>query len=167
MFSKFHLKITIEFNLTKTDFLDVELDLINDSYAPFRKPHFQATYVRVKSKNPRYVVNQIPKSINKRLTTISKDEYSFKRGNENYQETLIKGGHKHSLYLTLKRAMVIKEKISCTSSHLFLTMVEAKIGKRFFKIISRNFESTYPYHKIFNMILLSCRTRACPIWRGK
>ena len=147
--------------------MDVELDLIIFLYATFKKPNCQATYVSAKSNHLRYVVKQIPKLTKKRLTTISKDEYSFKRGNENYQETLIKGGHKHSLYLTLKRAMVIKEKISCTSSHLFLTMVEAKIGKRFFKIISRNFESTYPYHKIFNMILLSCRTRACPIWRGK
>ena len=37
MFSKFDLKITIEFSLPKIDFLDVELDLVNDSYAPFRK----------------------------------------------------------------------------------------------------------------------------------
>ena len=37
------IKITIESNLTETDFLYVELDLINDSYAPFRKPIFQAS----------------------------------------------------------------------------------------------------------------------------
>ena len=43
VFSKFFLKITIKSNLTMIDFLNVELDLINDSYAPFRKPNFQAT----------------------------------------------------------------------------------------------------------------------------
>ena len=51
MFSKFELKITIKSNLTKTDFLDVQLDLINKSYAPFRKPIFQATYVSAKLLN--------------------------------------------------------------------------------------------------------------------
>ena len=65
VFNKFDQKITIEFNLTKTDFLDAELDLINNSYAPLRKPNFQTMYVSVKSNHPRYVVNQIPKSINK------------------------------------------------------------------------------------------------------
>ena len=87
MISKFYLKITIESNLTKTDFLDVELDLINDSYAPFRKPNFQATYVSAKSNHPRYVVNQIPKSINKKLTTISKDE--FKRAKSTARKHLL------------------------------------------------------------------------------
>ena len=104
MFSKFDLKITIESNLTKTDFLDVELDLINDSYAPFRKPNFQATYVSATSNHPRYVVKQIPKSINKRLTTISKDEYAFKRAKEHYQEALIKGGHKHELVFNAEKS---------------------------------------------------------------
>ena len=76
VFSMLELKIIMEFNLTKTKFLDVEPDLINVSYAAFRKPNFQATYV--KPNHPRYVVNQILNSINKILTTISKDEYTFK-----------------------------------------------------------------------------------------
>ena len=49
VFSRFHLQITIDSNLVRTDFLDVELDLRNDTYAPYRKSNFQATYVNVKS----------------------------------------------------------------------------------------------------------------------
>ena len=44
VFDKFDLKITIGFNLVKTDFLDVELDLNNDNYASFRKLNLQDTY---------------------------------------------------------------------------------------------------------------------------
>ena len=84
MFSKFNLNISIKSNQVKTDFLEVELDLINNSDAPFRKLNFLATYVSAKSSHPQYVVNQIPKLINKRLTMISKDEYSFKRVKEHY-----------------------------------------------------------------------------------
>ena len=164
VFSKFDLKITIESNLTKTDFLDVELDLINDSYAPFRKPNFQATYVSAKSNHPRYVVNQIPKSINKRLTTISKDEYSFKRAKEHYQEALIKGGHKHELVFNAEKSKGNKRK---RKNILYFTppfciTVETNIGKRFLEIVSRNFDSTHPYHKIFNRKLLKLSYSCMP-----
>ena len=126
MFSKFDLKITIESILTKTDFLNDKLDLINDSYAPFRKPNFQATYVSAKSNHPGYVVNQIPKSTNKRLKTTSNDEYSFKRVKEHYQEALITGGHKHELVLNAVRANVMKGKKICTSPHLFVQWLKQK-----------------------------------------
>ena len=79
------------------DFFDVELDFCNDTYAPFRKSTFQARYVNTQSNYRRYVVRQIPKSINKRLSIISKNENSFDRAKEHYQEALTKGGHKHKL----------------------------------------------------------------------
>ena len=63
VFNRFDLKITINFNLVKSNFLDVELDLRNDIYAPYRKPNFQATYVNVQSNHPRYVDNHVPKFI--------------------------------------------------------------------------------------------------------
>ena len=88
----------------------LELDLSNDSFSPFRKPNFQATYVSKKSNYPRYVVKQIPKSINKRLTTIPKDEYPFKRVNEHYQEALIKGVHKHELVFNAEKRKGNKRK---------------------------------------------------------
>ena len=39
-FNRFGLEITIESNLVKTDFMDVELDLCNNTFVPFRKPNF-------------------------------------------------------------------------------------------------------------------------------
>ena len=72
----------------------VELDFRNDTYAPYRKPNFQATYVNVQSNHPRYVVNQVPKSINKRLTTISKIVSFSKTAKQHYQEALATGGNK-------------------------------------------------------------------------
>ena len=38
MFDQFDLEIAIVSNLVKIDFLDVELDLYNDTFAPYRKP---------------------------------------------------------------------------------------------------------------------------------
>ena len=92
MLKRFSLEVTIESNLVNIDFLDVEPDHCNDTFAPFRKPNFQATYVDVKSNHPRYAVNQVPKSINKMLTTIFNNESSFNRAKQHYQEALAKGG---------------------------------------------------------------------------
>ena len=109
-FNKFDLKIIIEFDLVKTDSLDFELNLINNSYAPFRKSNFHTMYVNVKSNHSRYFKNQILRSINKRLTRIYKDEYSFKRANGYYQAASIKGGHKHELVSNAKKSNGNKSK---------------------------------------------------------
>ena len=164
VFNRFGLEITIESNLVKTDFLDVELDLRNDTFAPFRKPNFQATYVNVKSNHPRYVVNQVPKSINKRLTTISKNESSFNRAKQHYQEALAKGGHKHELNYNTGNGNKTKRK---RKNILYFTppfclSVETKIGKRFLEIVSRNFGPMHPYHKIFNRKLLKISYSCMP-----
>ena len=137
MFSKFDLKISIESNLTKTDFLDVELHLINDSYVLFRKPNFQTTYISTKSNDPRYVVNQILKSINKRLTTISKDEYKEQKNTSRKRQ--LKDVISTSWYLTLKRSKVIKVKgtISCTSPHLFVQRLKQKSVNDSLKLLAR------------------------------
>ena len=52
VFNRFDFRITIDSNLVKTDFFDVELDLRNDTLhhtlmTPYRKPNFHATYVNV------------------------------------------------------------------------------------------------------------------------
>ena len=100
VFGKFDLKITIESNLTKTGFLDVALDLFNYSYAPFRKPSHVHQY---QIKPPTICCLSVPE-INKRLTTISKDECSFKRMKEHYQEELIKCHHKHELVFNAEKS---------------------------------------------------------------
>ena len=160
VFSKFDLKI----NLTKTNFLDIELDLINDSYAPFKKPNFKATYVSAKSNHPWYVIKHIPKSINKRLTTLSKDEYSFKRAKVRYKEPLIKGGHKHKLVFNAEKSKGDKRKRKNMLYFTlpFCTMVETKIGKRFLEIVNRNFDSRHLYYSIFNRKLLKLACTCMP-----
>ena len=128
VFNRFGLEITIESNLVKTDFLDVKLDLRNDTFAPFRKPNFQTTYVNVQSNHPRYVVNQVPKSVNKRLTTISKNESSFNRAKQHYQEALVKGGHKHELKYNTGNDKKTKRKNILYLTPTFCLSVKTKIG---------------------------------------
>ena len=59
------LSITIETNLSSTDFLDITLDLTTGKYSPFRKPGSTPIYVHAKSNHPPSVIKEIPKMIEK------------------------------------------------------------------------------------------------------
>ena len=73
VFQKNGLKITIQTNLKIVDFLDVTLDLENDIYKPYLKPNNQILYVNVGSNNPPNILQNIPASVNQRLSMISKN----------------------------------------------------------------------------------------------
>ena len=50
MFNRFDLETTIESNLVKTDFLDVELDLCNDTYAPYTENQISKRHMSISNK---------------------------------------------------------------------------------------------------------------------
>ena len=58
--------------------------------------------------------------------------------------------------------MVKKRKNILYFAPPFCTTVKTKIGKRFFEIVSRNFDSMDPYNKIFNRKLLKLSYSCMP-----
>ena len=60
-FKNLELKITIEANLKTVDFLDVTLDLRNESYKPYRKPNDNTLYINASSNHPPSILKQLPK----------------------------------------------------------------------------------------------------------
>ena len=68
IFGKFGLKITIEANKKIVNFLDVTLNLTNGKYMPYTKPGNIPLYVHRSSNHPPRIMENIPKSINKRLS---------------------------------------------------------------------------------------------------
>ena len=54
------LKITIDKNLTTTNFLDVTLDLFTGKYYPYRKPNDCPLYVNANSNHPATILKQLP-----------------------------------------------------------------------------------------------------------
>ena len=93
IFQENGLKITIQANLKVVDFLDITLDLENNSYKPYTKPNSSILYVNVESNHPPNIVKNIPENVNKRLSSISKNEEIFKSSTLPYQEALDKSGH--------------------------------------------------------------------------
>ena len=69
MFKNHGLKITIETNLPKVNFLDITMDLTSGTIQPFRKPNDNPLYNIIP--NPHHIIKNLPTAINKRLSEIS------------------------------------------------------------------------------------------------
>ena len=83
--------------LKAAQFLDVELDLRNGCYRPYRKPDSSLLYVNSKSNHPPSVLKQIPQGIAKRLSDISSSKEIFDAAVPEYKEALRKSGYDDDL----------------------------------------------------------------------
>ena len=69
--------LTSQVNQQEVNFLDVTLDLRNESYQPYRNPNNEPLYINSHSNNPQSVIRQIPHSINKRISQLSSNQSAF------------------------------------------------------------------------------------------
>ena len=80
IFRKNKLEVTIDANLKTVDFLDITMDLQNDTFQPFTKPNTVPLYINCQSNHPPCLLKNIPDAINKRLSKISCNEkYSMQK----------------------------------------------------------------------------------------
>ena len=91
------LKITIEANLTTTNFLDVTLDLNSGKYSPYRKPNDKPIYVNIKSNHPPTILKQIPSMISTRISKLSCDKDEFLKSKPFNDNILKKSGNNEGL----------------------------------------------------------------------
>ena len=92
------LSITVEVNLTSVNFLDVTLNLQNESYKPFSKPNTDIRYVSKFSNHPPQVLKNVPQNINKRLSSISSSVGCFNEEKDVYQKALKEASYDHILH---------------------------------------------------------------------
>ena len=77
VFKECGLSITCEVNKKIVDFLDVRFNLNDQTYEPYRKPNNNPVYINKHSNHPPNIINEVPKAISKRLTSISCNKNSF------------------------------------------------------------------------------------------
>ena len=92
-----------EANRLEVNFLDVTLNLPQESYKPYHKPGETINYVHVDSNHPPSIIRNIPLGVNRRLSDISSSQAIFEAAIPPYQEALTKAGHKHKLTYTPPR----------------------------------------------------------------
>ena len=81
-------KIEVSSNNKIVNFLDVTLDLSNNSYKPFIKPDQHPSYINVNSNHTKAIIKQVPKAINLRIRKLSVNEKIFKESSKKYIDAL-------------------------------------------------------------------------------
>ena len=94
LFREEQLAVTIEINLSVTEFLDVTLDVLRrGSYYPYRKPNDKPLYVNARSNHPLMTLKQLPKMINRRITDLSCNLEEFEKTKSTYETALRDNGY--------------------------------------------------------------------------
>ena len=77
LFKSMKLNVTIETNLMITDFLDVTLNLMDNSFSPYSKPGNHIKYVSAGSNHPPSIKKQIPIMVQNRLSFLLSNAVIF------------------------------------------------------------------------------------------
>ena len=97
IFRENKLKITIQCNSKIVDCLDVTFNLTDLSYRPFNKTNNEISYIHKQASHPPSIINQLPLSVERRLSKLSSNEKTFNDSIPTYQEALIKAGYNRKL----------------------------------------------------------------------
>ena len=155
VFRDHDLKITVEANTTKVNFLDITLDLQSGKHCPYTKEGNVPLYVHRKSNHPPSILKNIPKSINKRLSEISSDKECFDKAKGIYQEAFNKSGYHYNLSFNATPNQTTRPRINRQRNILWFNPpysknVETNVSKCFLSLIDKHFPKSNPLHKIFN-----------------
>ena len=88
IFKSCGLNITVKTDLKTADFLDVRLDLVNNTYQPYRKPNSETVYINKHSNHSPNILKELPKAVNKRITDISCNQDIFDAAKSTYEQAL-------------------------------------------------------------------------------
>ncbi|XP_065070331.1 uncharacterized protein LOC135695263 [Rhopilema esculentum] len=157
IFKECGLSITIKTNLKTVDFLDIRLDLQNNTIQPYRKPNNNPVYINKHSNHPPTVLKELPKGINKRISELSSTEEIYRREMTVYEEALRKSGFNDNLkYIpkdTEKRKNEDKKKRKrkiIWFNPPYSRNVKTNVGKIFLKLVKKHFADDEKLAKIFN-----------------
>ena len=167
IFADHGLKIDIKVNKCVADFLDVTLDMRNESYQPYTKPNHSPVYVHKQSNHPPSILKNIPLSVNDRLSRLSSSKEIFDAAAPAYQEALRKSGYEFKLeYKDFSGNLTRQPRRNRTRSRRvtyfnppFSLNVETNVGREFLRII-KTFPQNNVLHPIVNAntIKISYRT---------
>ena len=88
IFNDFGLNITVLTNQLQTNFLDLTLDLANNTYKPYRKPNDTPFYINRLSNHPPSILKQIPSSMQQRINSLSHNQQAFDTAAPIYNDAL-------------------------------------------------------------------------------
>ena len=148
-----NLKIVVNVNMVKVDFLDIHLNIETGITRPFKKPNNTLQYIHKDSNHPKNIKKNIPEMIGKRLSSLSSTRQIFEEEKMPYEEALKQSGYSTSLSYdenTRQPKKKNRRRKIIWFNPPFSQSVETNVGREFRNILTRNFPVQHKYHKIFN-----------------
>ena len=90
-------KIEVPSNNKIVNFLDVTLNISNNTYKPFLKTDQYPSYINVNSNHPKTIIKQVPKAVNLRIRNLSANEKIFQEGSKIYVDALKNKGFREEV----------------------------------------------------------------------
>ena len=158
IFKENGLKIISTTNVKIVNFLDVTLDLNDGSYKPYSKPDNKPIYVHAQSNHPPSIKKNVPKMINKRLSTLSSNEEIFNAATKPYEDALKESGYNYQMKyeeINLDDLNKKKKRNRRKRQHWFnpphSDNLRTNIGEKFINIVKSEFTEDHVLHSIFNV----------------
>ena len=155
LFQEYDMKISMELNLTQTDFLDATLNLNTGKFWPYRKPNDNPLYINKNSNHPPLIKKQIPSIVNGRHTQLSSSENEFDRSAPMYNKALHESGYE--IYLKYRKEAKTTKAVSNRRRRNIVWFnppysdnVETNIDHEFLNLITKHFPKYHRLHKICN-----------------
>ena len=100
LFKELQLRITADLCNQTVNFLDLNLNLKEGSYQPYRKPNNNLLFIDSHSNHTPSIIKQIPLSVNKRISQISSDQLAFLVAAPLYENALNQSYYQSNLKYT-------------------------------------------------------------------
>ena len=162
VFKECGLSITCEVNKKIVDFLDVRFNLNDLTYEPYRKSNNDHVYINKHSNHPPNIINEVPKAISKRLTSIPCNKNLFDRNIGIYNTALKNSGFDQTLTcdeqdeptsdsVNEESNQTRKRKPNIIRYNPSYSMdVKTTVSKIFSKLLRKHFSLSHPMYTIFN-----------------
>jgi len=139
----------------------VEFNLIDNSYKPYRKPNNDPVYLNKQSNHPSSVLNQLPASINRRISELSSNLQIYQKEILPYREALSKSGFIDQLSFNPPETRTAENEVEKEEKKKrkrkiiwfnppFSANVKTQVGRIFLKLVKTHFHRNHQFHKIFN-----------------
>ena len=91
-FMVFGFKIEVPSNNKIVNFLDVTLNLSDNTYKPFLKTDQYPSYINVNLNHTNNIIKQVPKAVKLRINNLSTNEKIFQESSKIYKDSLKNSG---------------------------------------------------------------------------
>ena len=154
--------------------MDVRFNLKDQTYEPYRKPNNNPVYINKHSNHPPNIINEVPKALSKRLTSISCNKNVFDRNIGIYNTALKNSGFDQTLTYDEQDELTsdsVNEESNQTRKRKrniiwynppYSMSVKTNVGKIFFKLLRKHFPPSHPMYTIFNTNKVKISYRCFP-----